>query len=198
VDSDQEQLRQLPDDDAVGSWPLVKVLDVVAIALTSIVVIRAIGSVVAALGVPSIAVPAGLLGHIDVSIPTYLRFQYGTDWADIITGLLLLASVGLLALPRMVWNVGVEDQGLRVSPSLVWVTGVVAATATVASVIGIINVLWNLPALGPSSTEAVSVANGTAAAALAALTMILCRFAMGYVVAPDSVTLDEPTDPTPE
>ena len=163
-----------------GPWPLVKVLDAVALLLTSIVVARAVGGVVAAFGVPSISTPPGVVGGVDLSIPGYLRLQYGTGWADIVTGLLLLSSVALLALPRMVWEVGDEDRGLRFSPVLVSITGIVAAMAATASVIGIVNVTSNLPNYG-GSTEAVVVADGVSAAALAVLTTILCRFAMTYV-----------------
>ena len=160
-----------------------KVFDAIALLLTSIVVVRAIGGVVSALGVPSISTPAGVVGAVDVSIPNYLRLQYGTSWADVVSGLLVLSSLALLALPRMVWSIGDEDRGLPFSPVLVPITGVVAAMTAVASVIGIVNVTSSLPGFG-SSNEAISVANGVAAAALAAVTTILCRFAMTYVVTP--------------
>jgi hypothetical protein len=169
------------DDDAItaNSWPLVRVFDVVALVFLSVVVARAIGGVVAAFGVPSISTPTGVV-ESGFSLPTYFRLQTGTGWADIDSGLLLLGCVGLLALPRMVREVAPKDQGSQTSLVLLVADGVVAATAVVAGVIAIVNLLWNEPG-GVNYNEAVNVAEYVGASALAALAVTLCWFARPIV-----------------
>src|ERR1700733_9083082 len=78
----------------LSRWPLVKVFDVVAVSLTGIVVIRAIGGIVSALGVPSLNVNLGATSGLgatinqnDLGLPTFVRLEYGTGWADLISGL---------------------------------------------------------------------------------------------------------------
>jgi hypothetical protein len=172
-------IREGDDVTRGSSWPLVRVFDVVALVLLSVVVARAIGGVVAAFGVPSISTPSGIVGG-GFSLPTYFRLQVGTGWADIDSGLLVLGCVGLLALPRMIWDVAPKDQGSQVTLVLLVANGVVAAAAVVAGVIAIVNVLWNEPG-GVNYNEAVNVAEYVGASALAALAATLSWFARPVV-----------------
>jgi hypothetical protein len=176
-----------PETEVPSRWPLVKVFDVVAVVLTSIVVIRAIGGVVSALGVPSLNVnlgaPSGLgatINQSDFGIPTFVRLQYGTGWADLISGLLLLVALGIVALPRMVWDIPAGEQGLVVGPKLIVGVFAVAAVAVVASVVNTVNLIWHTDQLSPS-TAALTVAGGVAAIALAVLVAVLSWFALPFV-----------------
>jgi hypothetical protein len=160
-------------------WSLVKVFDVVALVLVAAVVVRAAGSVVAALGVPSANVNFGAVSGSGVSInqsdfplPTFLRLEYGTEWADTVTGLLVLGGVALLVLPRMLWDLEPEDNGLSFAPQLLVGTGIVAALAAVASVVEIVNTIWHTPQVGVSS-DAITVSASIAALALTATASIL-------------------------
>jgi hypothetical protein len=85
-----------------NGWSLVKVFDLAAVVLGSVVVIQAIGGILSALEVPSIHLNlgapsgSGLSIHSgDFGIPTYLRIEYGTLWAGVTSGLLLLAALAL-------------------------------------------------------------------------------------------------------
>lgn len=167
-------------------WPLVKVFDVAAAVLVGTVAVRAIGSILSALEVPSVhlnlgaASGSGLSVHAaDFGIPTYLRIQYGTVWADLTSGLLLLVALGLVAVPRMVWDVPSEEQWAAAAPRLVVGVLVVSALATVAAVVGIANQIWHTSELD-QSTEALNVSKGVAAVALTTLSCTLSWFAIPF------------------
>jgi hypothetical protein len=121
-------------------WPLTRVLDVVAVVL--VLIVTGWGGGCLSLGVPSPSVPSvpsgsGVFGDLNLfSVPTYVRLQYGTQWADIDSGLLLLASVTLLVQPRWIWSIDAEDGGLSARSLLVVATGVMAVFAAVAGLVG--------------------------------------------------------------
>jgi hypothetical protein len=168
-------------------WPLVKVFDVVAVTLTGLVVIRAIGGIVSALGVSSVNVNLGAASGLganfignDLVIPNYVRLEYGTGWADLISGLLLLAALALVALPRLVWDIPAGEQGLMPAPKLVAGLFAVACVTVVASVVNTVNQIWHTEQLSPS-TEALTIAEGVAAIALVVLVAVLSWFALPFV-----------------
>lgn len=115
---------------------MAKVFDHVAVTLTGIVVVRAIGGIVSALGIPSLHLNLGAtsgsgatINESDFSLPAFVRLEYCTGWADLTSGLLLLAAVALLALPRMVWDIPSDEQGLTAAPKLTAGLFAVAALA---------------------------------------------------------------------
>ena len=109
-----------------------------------------------------------------------MRLEYGTGWADLISGLLLLVALALLALPRMVWDIPAGEQGLSAAPKLTACLFAVAALAVVAIVVNTVNQIWHTDQLSPS-TEAVTVAEGVAAFALAVLVAVLSWLALPFV-----------------
>lgn len=176
-DEDGEGLETAPGN---SGWPLVRVLDGVALVLLLVVLARAIGAVVAALDVPGLSFPGGLQGVVGkltlYSLPTFQRLQLGTGWADISSGILLLVSVAVTALPRLVWSVGPEDRPLSFSPIVLAATGGMSVLAAAAGVVGIVNLFANQISVD-NYTQAVNVANSVAGAILGALAAILCWFA---------------------
>jgi hypothetical protein len=176
-----------PETEVPSRWPLLKVFDVVAAVLSGIVVIRAVGGIVSASGVPSVHVNLGAASGLgatiqqsDFGIPTFVRLEYGTGWADLISGLMLLTAVALVALPRMVWDIPADEQGLVAGPKLMMGVFAVTAVAVVASVVNTVNQIWHTDQLSPS-TEALTVAEGVAAIALLVLVAVLAWFALPFV-----------------
>jgi hypothetical protein len=169
-----------------NGWSLVKVFDLAAVVLGSVVVIQAIGGILSALEVPSIHLNlgapsgSGLSIHSgDFGIPTYLRIEYGTLWAGVTSGLLLLAALALLAVSRLVWDVPSDDQW-AVAPKIVIGILVVSALATVAAAVGTANQIWHTNQLS-QSTEALNVAEGIAAMAVTGLASVLSWFALPFI-----------------
>lgn len=168
-------------------WPLERVLDTVGAVLTCTVIARATGGLLSALGVQSFHLNPGatsgpglVVNHADFSVPTYMRLYDGTSWADLISGLTLLAAVALVVLPRMVWTVPAYGRRPNLSVKLMVGVGTVAVLTTVSAVIGTANWIWNASRMaGPA--EAVDVADGVAAVALAVLCAVLCWFALPYL-----------------
>ena len=193
----------MQEDDAgeEQGWPLSKTFDLVAVVLGSAVVVRAIGGIVAAAGAPTIHFTppvisgSGLSIHQSDYVPTVIRLAYGTQWADLITGVLLLGSLGLVVIPRIVWDPSPEEQWLRLVPKLIMGICIVAAVGTVAAVTGIVNIIWHSSYFS-TSTETISIAEGISALGLVAITAVLAWFSMDYVE-PDVPSLD-PTDEVQE
>ena len=165
-----------PENATVGAsrWPLVKVFDVVALVLVAVVVARAIGGVLSALGVPASHLNGA---RADLGIPTYVRIEYGTIWADLSAGILLLASLMLLALPRILGHVPPDYQGTNAGVKVILGVLIVAAVATAAGVVYVIDVAGHTNEIGPP-TQALTIAQGVAAAGLSALVATLSLFAL--------------------
>ena len=169
-----------------SGWSLVKAFDLAAVVLGGVVVVQAIGGVLSALEVPSIHLdfggPSGSglgVSSGDFGIPTYIRIQYATLWAGVTSGLLLLAALALLALPRLVWDVPSNDQWV-IAPKFVIGVLVVAVLATVAAAVGTANQIWHTNQLS-QSTEALNVAEGVAAMAVTGLASVLSWFALPFI-----------------
>jgi hypothetical protein len=169
-------------------WPLEMVLDMIGVVLAITVVARAIGGLVSGLGVPS----------YHFALPASFRLQYGTSWADLISGLLLLVAIGLIALPRMVWDIPGSGRWSTLAPLFIVGIGVVATLTAVGAAIGTVNWIWNANRIaGPA--EAINVADGLAAVVLAVLCTVLCWYAAPYlgVAEPKTeLTQDRPPDPS--
>lgn len=163
-----------PDSDDDQDWPLSKTFDLVAIVLVSAVLARAIAGIVAAASVPTLDISQSAYAS------TFLRLAYGTQWADLTSGLLLLGSLGLVLIPRVAWDPAPDEQWLRVVPKLVMGVCVLASLAAVAGVTDIVNVLWH-PSSTSTSTESLTIAEAVAALGLALLGAVLAWFSMGYV-----------------
>lgn len=183
-------------DDSKGtpdrSWPFVKVLDVTACLLVVVVVARAAGGLATGVGYNAdlgSSVPAGTSGI--ETLPTYIRLEYGTGWADISSGLILLAVVGLLALPRLAWDVKPADQWRRIGPWLLVVTVVVATMTAAAGVTNTVNSIWNALFFG-GIAEGTRVADALAAVMLSVLALILAWCARPLVARLGDT---EPPDP---
>ena len=170
-----------------AGWPLSKTLDLVAIVLVSAVVARAIGAILSAVGVPGVHIylgtsqvaPTVSLPGFDL-LPTEERLLYGTAWADLITGVLLLGGLALVVIPRVVWDVSSKEQWLRLIPRFVLGIGVLAGLATVAGVISVVNVIWHSSHIAQLD-EASAVAERVAALGLAILAALLAWKALRYV-----------------
>lgn len=98
--------------DSGSRWPIVKVFHLVAAVLVVAVAVRAVGGVVSGLDVPTVHLNFGstsgtglTIKQSDFGIPTYIRLEYGTAWADLASAILMLAGLALLALPRLIWDV---------------------------------------------------------------------------------------------
>jgi hypothetical protein len=184
-----------------AGWPLVKVLDVGALVLGAAVIARAIGALVSALGFPGVHINFGAPSGLPVStlnlfsVPTSLRLQYGTEWADLASGIVLAAGLSLLALPRMLWDVPASEEWSGVAPKALIGVLAVAFLATSASAIGIVNEIWHADQTSQSITEALNVGAGVAAAVLSGAVAVLCWFALPYVRAPH--TTDQPIPRSP-
>jgi hypothetical protein len=185
----------------------VKVLDAVALVLAAAVVARAIGALLSALGFPEVHINFGAPSGLPVStlhlfsVPTSLRFQYGTAWADLASGILLAAGLSLLALPRMLWDVPASESWGGVARKALIGVLAVAFLATSASVIGIVNEIWHADQTSQSITEALNVGAGVAAAVLSGAVAVLGWFALPYVQAPDTTDQSirrSPIDGTPD
>jgi hypothetical protein len=191
--------------DGGSEWPLVKVFDVAAVVLAVVVVARAVGAILSAFEVPgpnvNFGAPtgAGVIHNLNLfEIPTYLRVQYGASWADLASGILLAASLSLLALPRMLWDVPAGEEWGGVAPKVLMSVLAVAFLATAASVVGIVNNIWQANQLSRSTTEALNIGGDVAAALLSGIVSVLCWFALPYVQEPDSTDqsiLRSPSEP---
>lgn len=170
-----------------SSWPIERVLDTVALVLVATVVIRAIGSVLTAFGVPpfhvNLGAPSGTGITINQSlftVPTSVRVQYGTSWADVISGLTLLAAVALVALPRLVWDVAPYFRRPWAPGVLTATIGAVALLVAAGAGVATGNWIWNTsPGAGP--VESLDAAQGVATFVLASACLVLCWFALPFV-----------------
>lgn len=170
-------------------------LTAVGFVLTGTVIIRCVGGLLAAAGVSSFHINlgatsgSGLVVRGGLPLPTSVRLEYGTSWADMASGLALLGAIGVIAVPRMVWDLPTNRRWSGWSAKSVVVVGATAVVAAISALIGTANWAWNADRLaGPA--EAVNIAAGVSAAALAALCAVLSWFALPYaarVVPPGSV-----------
>ena len=154
-------------------WPLVKVFDLVALVLVGAVVVQIIGGVVSAAGFPSSDLPG------TSSLPLSSRLFVATLWANLPTPLLLLASLAVLAIPRIVWDVPAAERRAGLAPKATIAICCVASLAAVAGLVAIGNTIWNSPHRNPS--DSLNVAASLAAAAVSAVVAILSWFAVPYV-----------------
>lgn len=171
-------------------WPLERALEAVGFVLVGTVTIRCIGGLMAGAGVSSFhinlgaASGSGIVVHGGLPLPTSVRLEYGTSWADMVSGLALLGAIGAMALPRMVWDLPRTGRWSGLPAKAVIMIGVVAVLTAISAVIGTINWTWNANRLsGPA--EAVNIAAGVSAAALAVLCIVLSWFALPYVARPE-------------
>lgn len=100
--------------------------------------------------------------------------------AAVLATVAVVRALGLLAAPRMVWDVSSEEQWAGVASKLVVGVLVVASFATAAAAAGIVDQIWHSDQLS-QSTEALNVAEGVAAVALTALSCILSWFALPFM-----------------
>lgn len=170
-----------------GRWPLERVLDAVGFVLAATVVIRGTGGLMAGVGVSSFHVDlgatsgSGIVVNNGLPLPTSVRLEYGTSWADMASGLALLGAVGLIALPRMLWDLPrARRRSALPAKSMIGIC-VLAVLTAVSGLIGTVNWAWNVNRLaGPA--EAIDIASGVAAIALAVLCAVLSWFALPYVL----------------
>ena len=173
--------------DGSRGWPLSKTFDLVALFLVLAVDARAIGGIISAAGFPSIHInlgteqtnPSIALGQSDF-LPTVLRLEYGTGWADLTTGLLLLGGIGLVVIPRIVWNPLSGEEWVKFAPRFVMSICVLSGVSVVAAVTNIVNLIWHSSESG-SSVLSMYVAERVAALGLAALAAVLAWKAIAYV-----------------
>lgn len=152
---------------------MIKVFDLAALVLLGAVVVQMVGAVVAAAGFPSSNLPG------TPSVPVYSRLFSATIWANVPTGLLLLASLAVVAVPRMVWDIPSKDQWPGVAPAITGVLCGVAALTVAAGLAAIGNFIWNTPQRNP--LDSWNVAEALAAVAVSGLVAILAWFAIPYV-----------------
>lgn len=173
-------------------WPLGRALDTVGLVLLGTVVIRGLGGVLAGAGVSSFHINlgatsgTGVVLHGGVPLPTSVRVEYGTSWADMVSGLALLGAIAVIVLPRMVWDLPGTGRRSRLAAKSVTGIGVMAVLTAIGAAIGTVNWTLNVNHLaGPA--EAVNVAAGAAAVALGVLGAALSWFALPYLVEGDEV-----------
>jgi hypothetical protein len=183
----QQDYTNQPGDDEERSWSIFKVLDITALVLVAAVLASAVGGVVAALGVPTVHFNLGGTTGSSVSLgtnpplTTYQRLFYGTLWAGLATGLALLASLALVALPRIVGDAQPGHVWPRGGFRLLVAIGLLACAALVANVVAIVNVISYMPAPNASG-EALDTAAEAAAGVVAALVAVLSWFSRPFVV----------------
>ena len=98
----------------------------------------------------------------------------------------MLTAIGLIVLPRLVWDGPWKDRRYGHPHQLIVAIGVLSGITAVAGGVGTVNWIWNADRIG-QTTEALAVADGLAAVALSVLCAVLCFYAWPYLVPePDS------------
>lgn len=175
VETDEPE--DLEADSSTGQWPLVRILDLTAVVLVGAVLVQVIGSALYAAGIPSL--PPTFASGGQNPLPLFSRIQSATFWANLLTGLLLLASLALCVLPRLVWDVPTSDGWPRFAPrAAVCICGL-ASLAAVGGIVEIGNIIGNSPVRDPS--ESWNVATNLAGVALNGLAALLSWFSVAYV-----------------
>jgi hypothetical protein len=140
-----------PTEPSGETWSLPWVLDLVGIALAGIVAAQVIGAIVAGLdlSVPHnvSGIPGGPLPNLVGSTPLYQRLDQATDWASPGAGFFLLATLGLIVLPRIVWDLDEQHGSGGWARPAVLTAGVLGGLLAVAAGLGAALVFWQ-PGLG--------------------------------------------------
>lgn len=176
-----------------------RVFDMVAAVLVVAVVVEIAGSVGAALG--HLQVTFNQDGGSPLSlppIPLFQRLLEATGWAGPVTGLMLMAAVGAVVLPRLAWEDGSEPWPPRAGRLLAAV-GVLAVLTVAAGLLGAVNWVWEPGSGGPRLVYqnlvplAQMISGVLLAGAVAVVTPIARRYAEPEVSAAGSDAVTEET-----
>ena len=133
-------------ESAQDTWSLLRVLDLVGVALAVVVAAQVVGAVVASLdlSVPSNAsgITAGPLPNPFGHVPLSERLDQATSWAGAGVALFLLGTLGLVALPRILWEAEDESSSRGWARPAVFIAGVLGALLAVAAALGAALLFW--------------------------------------------------------
>lgn len=101
------------DSQGDGSGSFIAALDTVAVLLLVVIGFQFVAGLVVGLSLgPVISGTSPCVPHLGLSPTFWFEVAEATEWAGPFTGLLVLLSLGLVALPRMVWGAcGQEKPG---------------------------------------------------------------------------------------
>jgi hypothetical protein len=146
--------------DDEDTWAVRPVLDTVALVLLAIVCAEVIGAVIAALDLSAprnaVGLTAGPLPNPLGTTPLGERLQQATGWATAFQGVVLLASLGLVTIPRVVWDTtGEAPSAHRVARFVAAVSVALGAMLAAGGVLGAVNLFWlpGEPSIGFQSPE---------------------------------------------
>jgi hypothetical protein len=169
--------------DQEETWALRPVLDMVAVALLAIVCAEVVGAVIAALDltVPRNAagITAGPLPNPFGTTPLGERLQQATGWASAFQGVVLIASLGLVALPRVIWDTAEESPAARrTARTVVTASTLLALVLAAAGLLGAVNLFWlpGEPGVGFQSPETPILVEHLIAAGLGGFVLWLSLF----------------------
>jgi hypothetical protein len=114
---------------------ITKVLDLVGLSLLVVILLRILDGILQASLLSDSVQQVGGSGLNDFAkdLPTYERISVLTGWADLFSGIVVLAAVGLLVLPRLSWEEDSEEAWPTRARLLLTATAVLAALAFVAA-----------------------------------------------------------------